>query len=113
MIEDAERFAEDDKAAKKQIDARNNFDSYVNSITQTLANSKEELKKKLSEEEMKSLKDAIKEAEDWLNTNNSASKEEFEQRQKDLESLASPLIGKFYGKRNQKDDEEEENPYDL
>jgi len=86
MIQDAEKFAEDDKLAKKQIDSRNNFDSYVNSIKQTLDSSKAELSKKLSEEEMKSLKDAIKDAEDWLMTNSSASREEFEQRQKDLEN---------------------------
>ena len=114
MIQDAEKFAEDDKAAKKLIDSRNNFDSYVNSIRQTLNSNLEELKKRLSEEEMKSLKDAIKEAEDWLLENTNATSEEFQLRQKDLENLANPLIGKFYGKKNQGDEEDEaDNPYDL
>ena len=36
MIKEAEEFAEEDKKAKEQIDARNNLDSYIHSMKNTV-----------------------------------------------------------------------------
>merc|ERR1712146_724095 len=50
MIKEAEEFAEEDKKAKEQIDARNNLDSYIHSMKNTVEDP-DKLKDKLSEEE--------------------------------------------------------------
>merc|ERR1712076_162924 len=50
MIKEAEEFAESDQAAKEQIDAKNNMDSYLHSVKNTIEDP-DKLKDKLTEEE--------------------------------------------------------------
>ena len=84
MIEEAEKFAEQDKAAKEKIDAKNAFESYIYSMRNTIEDP-EKLANKITEEEKSTIKDAISEAQTWLDSNANAEKEEFEAEQKKLE----------------------------
>merc|ERR1712085_147443 len=84
MIKEAEEFAEDDKKAEEQIDARNNLDSYLHSMKNTVEDP-DKLKDKLSEEEKATVTDAVKETQTWFDANQSASAEEFSEQQKKLE----------------------------
>merc|ERR1712196_188781 len=59
MIKEAEEFAEEDKKAKEQIDARNNLDSYIHSMKNTVEDP-DKLKDKLSEEDKNTINDAVK-----------------------------------------------------
>ena len=45
----------------------------------------EKLAKKLDEDDKTTIKDALKDAEDWQNSNSSADKETFEEKLKELE----------------------------
>merc|ERR1712007_87898 len=68
MIKEAEEFAEDDKKAKEQIDARNNLDSYVHSMKNTIEDA-DKLKDKLSDEGKATISDAVKEGQSWYDSN--------------------------------------------
>lgn len=77
MLRDAETFAEEDKKAKEMIDARNALDNYLNTMKSTVEDP-QKLADKLSEADKTTIKDALKEAQDWLSSHQSADKEEFE-----------------------------------
>jgi len=51
----------------------------------------------LSDEEKATIQDALKEAQEWYEANSQATKEEYEEQQKKLEGVASPIISKAYG----------------
>ena len=95
MIEEAERFADQDKLAKERIDAKNAFESYIYSMRNTIEDP-EKLANKISDDDKTAIKDAVAEAQSWLDANQSANKEEFEENQKKLESVCNPIVSKAY-----------------
>ena len=76
MLRDAEEFAEQDREAKEKIDAKNSLDSYLHQ-TKSSIDDPEKLANKISETDKKTVKEALKEAEDWMNENKDAEKEDF------------------------------------
>jgi len=114
MIKEAEEFAEEDKKAKEQIDARNNLDQYIHSMKNTVEDP-DKLKDKLSEEDKNTINDAVKESQTWFEANQSATAEEYGEQQKKLESICNPIISKAYGGQAPPGSGEQdyENPEDL
>merc|ERR1712188_21635 len=94
MVREAEQYAEEDKAAKEKIDAKNALESYCYSMKNTIAEDK--FKEACSEEDKKAIEDKVQEVMQWLDTAEHAEKEEFESMQKDLESVCNPIITKMY-----------------
>ena len=74
MINEAESFAEEDKALKERIDAKHSLQNYVYTMRNTIED-KDKLAEKLSEDDKSTIQDAITEAEDWLNSNDDADKD--------------------------------------
>ena len=83
-MEEAERFAEEDRIVKEKADAQSSFESYIYSMRNTIEDP-EKLANKISDDDKSSIKDAIAEAQTWLDANLNGSKEEFEENQKKLE----------------------------
>ena len=83
MIADAEKFADQDKELKAQIDARNSLENYIYTMRNTVED-KEKLAEKLSEEDINTIKDALEEHEDWLSSNPETDKEDYEDHLKEL-----------------------------
>lgn len=96
MIEEAEKFAEEDKAQKEKIDARNSLETYAFNLKNQVAD-EEGLGGKLNEDDKETLTTAIKEALDWLEDNKDASTEDFDEAREKLSSTAYPITGKLYG----------------
>lgn len=51
---------------------------------------------KLSDDDKKTIEDAVDEAISWLDSNKDASVDELKERKKDLESKVQPIISKLY-----------------
>ena len=85
MLKDAEEFAEQDKLAKEKIDSKNSLESYIYSMKNSVEDP-EKLANKLEDSEKKTIKEALKEAQEWLDKNASADKEAFEVQLKDLQA---------------------------
>lgn len=103
MIKEAEEYAEEDKIAKEKIDARNQLDSYIFSLKNSVEDP-EKLGKKITEDDKTIVLDAVKEAQSWLKDNtDSATKEEFEAEQKKLEGIANPVMKKYQGSESAKE----------
>jgi len=96
MVEEAEKYAEEDKAVKEKIEARNALENYVYGIKNQV-NDKEGLGSKLDEDDKTEILDAIKETQSWLDQNSAtASAEEFEEQKEKLTEVVSPITSKLY-----------------
>merc|ERR1712093_718706 len=94
MVKEAEQYADEDKAAKERIDAKNSLESYCYQMKNTA--SEDKFKSAVSEEEAKAVTDKVDEVMAWLDTAEHAEKEEFDSMQKDLEAVCNPVITKMY-----------------
>jgi len=95
MIKDSEKYADEDKAIKAKIDARNQFENYIYQMKNSI-DDKDKLADKLEEGDKSSIKDALTDAQDWLNANADAEKDDFEDKLKELQSVCDPIISKVY-----------------
>jgi heat shock protein 5 len=95
MIADAEKFADEDKAIKEKIDAKHSLQNYIFSMRNTIED-KDKLAEKLDEDDKSTISDALTEAEDWLNANDDAEKDDFDEHMKELQSVCDPIIAKVY-----------------
>jgi endoplasmic reticulum chaperone BiP len=95
MIRDAEKFADQDKALKEKIDAKNSLENYIFTMRNTI-DDKEKLAEKIDSGDKDKIKDALQEAQDWLNSHEDADKDDLETQLKDLQSICDPIISKVY-----------------
>lgn len=96
MINDAEKFAEDDKAIKEKVEARNELESYAYSLKNQM-NDKEKLGAKLSADDKAELEKAVNKEISWLEKNQNAEAEDFKTHKKDLEGIAQPIVNRATG----------------
>ncbi|PKK63610.1 heat shock protein 70 [Rhizophagus irregularis] len=96
MVEEAEQFAEDDKFQKERVESRNQLENFAYTIKSQISDDGE-LGKKISDDDKKTIKDAIKTVEDWLNDHSiSATKEDFDEKREELQSIVNPITTKLY-----------------
>ncbi len=100
MVNEAERYKEEDAKHKKKIDARNGFENYVYSVKNST--SEPGLKDKLTDGDRTTIEDACKSALEWLETasGSETDAEQYEAEQKKLENIVTPIVSKLYGGGN-------------
>merc|ERR1711939_861370 len=96
MVREAEEFADEDKKVKERIDARNGLESYLYNMKNTLDDDEKGLSDKLSDEDKDELDSIINEALDWLDENPEADAEDYEEKQKEVEQVANPIMRELY-----------------
>jgi len=57
---------------------------------------KDKLADKLDEDDKNTINDALTEAEDWLNSNDDADKDAFDEQMKELQRICDPIIAQVY-----------------
>ncbi|KAI0423743.1 heat shock 70 kDa protein [Xylaria sp. FL1042] len=95
MLAEAEKYKEEDEAEGRRIGAKNGLESYAYSLRNTLSDSK--VDEKLDAADKEKLKSEIDSVVSWLDENQQATREEYEEKQKELEGIANPIMMKFYG----------------
>ena len=95
MINDAEKFADEDKKVKESVEARNELESYAYSLKNQIGD-KEKLGGKLSDEDKTTIETAVDETLSWFESNKDATVDELKARKKDLEGKVTPIISKLY-----------------
>ncbi|XP_014204550.1 heat shock 70 kDa protein cognate 3 isoform X2 [Copidosoma floridanum] len=95
MIKDAEKFADEDKKLKKRVEARNELESYAYSVKNQLQD-KEKLGSKVSDDDKTKMEEAIDEKIKWLENNQDAEPEDYQEQKKELENIVQPIITKLY-----------------
>merc|ERR1712234_80344 len=94
MVNDAEKFKAEDEKQKERISAKNGLESYCFNMKTTIEDDK--VKDKISEDDMKKINDKCDEAIKWLDANQLAEVEEFNDKQKEVEAVCNPIITKLY-----------------
>jgi len=95
MVREAEEFAEEDKAMKERIDARNALETYAYNMKNTIGDS-DKLADKLEDDDKETIETAVKEALEWLEENQQAEREEYEEKLKEVEEVCNPIVSKAY-----------------
>jgi len=94
MVNDAEKFKADDEKQKDRISAKNSLESYCFNMKTTIED--EKVKDKIGEEDKKKITDKCDETIKWLDANQLAEVEEFNDKQKEVEGVCNPIITKMY-----------------
>merc|ERR1711902_323681 len=94
MVNDAEKFKADDDKQKERIAAKNGLESYCFNMKSTIED--EKLKDKIEEGDQKTIMDKCNETIKWLDANQLAEVEEFNDKQKEIEGVCNPIITKLY-----------------
>jgi L1 cell adhesion molecule like protein len=94
MIKNSERFAAEDEARRKRVDAKNQLENYVYGIKSSLNDS---LKDKVSADDKAKVESAIADAQKWLEDNQEASETEFAAKEKELSDMWNPIASAAYG----------------
>ncbi|KAH6676036.1 heat shock protein 70 family [Plectosphaerella plurivora] len=95
MLAEAEKYKAEDEAEGARVAAKNGLESYAYSLRNTLSDPKVE--EKLEAGDKDTLTAEIDKIVSWLDDNQQGTKEEYEDRQKELEGVANPIMMKFYG----------------
>lgn len=94
MLREADSYREEDEKQRKRIEAKNALESYSYQMKSTVDDNS--IKSKLSEDDRKKILDKVDDTIKWLDANQLASKEEFEHKRKELESVCNPIIANMY-----------------
>lgn len=94
MVKEAEKYKADDDKQRDKIQAKNSLESYAYNMKSTVEDDK--VKDKISDEDKTLITEKCKEIIDWLEKNESAEKEDYEAKQKEIEKVCSPIITKLY-----------------
>jgi len=95
MINDAEKFADEDAKLKGRVEARNELESYAYSLKNQIGD-KEKLGGKLSDEEKEKIEEIVNEKISWLEENTEAEADELKAQKKEMEDIIQPIIAKLY-----------------
>ncbi|TFK81853.1 heat shock protein 70 [Polyporus arcularius HHB13444] len=94
MVSEAEKYKAEDEQATARITAKNVVESYAYNLRNSLTD--EKLADKFDAADKQKLESAVNDAISWLDSSQEASKEEYEEHQKELETIANPIMQKLY-----------------
>lgn len=90
MIEEAERFSQEDKELREKIENRNILENYLYNIRQMVTS--EEVRQTLDEETMKKIHEKVGESLEWLSENRNGTSNEFKDKMAENENFFMPII---------------------
>jgi len=94
LVAEAEKYAEEDKVQMARVEARNNLESYLYNMRNSLR--EEKVKEKLAPEDLSTAEKEVDAGLEWLNDHGNAEPEEYQERQKSAEGVLRPIMMKLY-----------------
>merc|ERR1719266_1853191 len=94
IVEEAERYKEEDKKMKEKVTAKNDLESQAYNIRNSLDD--EKLSAAISAEDKEKVKKKIEETTKWVDENQAAELDEYEEKKKELEGVWRPIMMKAY-----------------
>merc|ERR1712065_45728 len=86
-------------------DARNSLEGYLYNLRNTLEDEEKGIADQISDDDKMNLSQAIDEALDWMDENPEAEKEELDDKRKEVEQIANPIMKDIYGASGAPDEE--------
>jgi len=98
MVKMAEEMKEEDNKMRDTVTAKNNLESFIYNVRNTLSDESKGVAEKIGEEDTQTIKTAIDEGIEWLDeqVETPRTKEDYEDKRKALEELIQPLLAKAY-----------------
>jgi len=93
MVKEAEEFAEQDANERGKVQARNDLEAYLYNLKNSVNDA---LEGKLNEDDRSTLSKTIDDGLVWLEDNPSAEREEYDEKQKEVEQIANPILKRAY-----------------
>lgn len=99
MIQQAEKFKEEDEKLKENIDVKNGLENYLYNLKNSVLKEPEnaEQKSPAFDEVKKEAEPLVEEALKWLDEHGKETTETYKAKQKELEDKINPLMQKLYG----------------
>lgn len=94
MVREAEENAEADKLFREKVEAKNQLESYLYSLRSSLEDT---LKDKILGDDKELLSKTIADALAWLDENSAEGKDALEEKRREVEAIANPILQKAYG----------------
>ncbi|CAK9870857.1 unnamed protein product [Sphagnum jensenii] len=94
MVQDAEKYKSEDEDHKKKIESKNGLENYAYNMRNTIKD--EKIASNLDPADKKKIEDAVEAAIQWLDQNQLAESDEFDDKMKELESICNPIIARMY-----------------
>merc|ERR1712151_1313224 len=92
MVQEGEKYKAEDDANRTRIEVKNSLENYCYQIKTSI--SSKEVEGKIKADDKKKLEDKVEDTLKWLESNQTAEKEE---KQKDLEGIAMPILSAIGG----------------
>ena len=92
MVNEGEKFAEEDRLHKETIESKNKLDALVYQTRSTIEN--DNIKSKIEETDLKLVNDVLIETELWLESEHT--KDEYENKMTEVNSKINPIMMKVY-----------------
>jgi endoplasmic reticulum chaperone BiP len=93
MVQEAEEYAEQDATERDKVQAKNSLEAYLYNLKNSISDA---LAEKLSEDDKSTLVKTVDDALVWLEDHPAADKNEYDEKQKEVEQVANPIIKKAY-----------------
>ncbi|XP_043249038.1 heat shock cognate 71 kDa protein-like, partial [Colletes gigas] len=93
MVHEAERYHTEDESQRDRIVAKNNLESYCYNMKNAVE--EEKIKKQITENDRKRIADKCNHIIKWMDSNETATKEEYVAQLKEAEKVCSPLLRQF------------------
>lgn len=101
MVADARKYKEEDERQRETIAARNSLENYAFSVKHAVEDSSAE--SKLCSAEIDTAKSKAIEVIDWLDRNSLAEKEEYQEKEQDMQRVCSSIMSKLHGQQQQRE----------
>merc|ERR1711862_62710 len=95
MVRESQEFEEEDRLVKERVESRNSLESYLYNLKHTL---EEKVGDQIDMETRKELEEIVEDALEWLEDNPEATKENLDEKQLEVEQVASPIMRDLYSK---------------
>ena len=96
MVKEAEEFAAEDEIQRKRIEALNSLTSIIYTVKTQLSDDSG-LGGKIDDDDRKTLQDAIREAQAWVESDgHSATTEDLEEKLVEFQAIVNPITSKLY-----------------
>jgi L1 cell adhesion molecule like protein len=94
MVQEAEKYKAEDEEHSKKIEAKNGLENYAYNMRNTMND--EKLAGKIDPADKEKITSEIDKAVEWLDANQLAEVDEFQDKLKELEGICNPIMSKLY-----------------
>ena len=95
MVSEAEKFKEEDEKMLRKVEAKNKLENYCFHLRSTILGD-EKMKNALGESDAEVLDILTSETLEWLDETDDRTVEEYEEKQKEVETTANPMVQRAY-----------------